>query len=448
MRPEAGRPMVDACLQGTASVDEGIAHCSEIDHERSTPGEQPIPSGQLDLQTIVRGRHLERHGAHDRCGWIGVRTDSHLEDPGDIELPLDQHPGARLTAMASDDLLIERLLRVIDEGRRTATYKLALLLGIIDTAATMPNETELPTRAIAERVLELYYPQTRSYVDRNGVTFMPRQISMKSSTVLAAVERLRVTGDAMRCRSIDEVARRAQRDYERTLDVVEDTFVRYPIPLLQTIGTTPIPFLYAVDWSEGTTVASLRRSNGDRIRLLDGVADRLVVLGPMLRPLIEHHWTQDVARWTRITTEDEQLRSHLFGPERAAFPKVLAGGLLELQAGSCFYCEARLDKRVEVDHFLPWSRWPNDAIENLVLADQCNSAKSDHLAATAHLQRWRQRLELHQLDLAEIAGEARWTSSLDRSRALVQTTYQHLASGTPLWLRGHDFEFASGPSWD
>jgi len=253
--------------------------------------------------------------------------------------------------MASDDLLIERLLRVIDEGRRTATYKLALLLGIIDTAATMPNETELPTRAIAERVLELYYPQTRSYVDRNGVTFMPRQISMKSSTVLAAVERLRVTGDAMRCRSIDEVARRAQRDYERTLDVVEDTFVRYPIPLLQTIGTTPIPFLYAVDWSEGTTVASLRRSNGDRIRLLDGVADRLVVLGPMLRPLIEHHWTQDVARWTRITTEDAQLRSHLFGRERAAFPKVLAGGLLELQAGSCFYCEARLDKRVEVDHF-------------------------------------------------------------------------------------------------
>ena len=36
--------------------------------------------------------------------------------------------------MATDDLLIERLLRVIDEGRRTATYKLALLLGIILTA--------------------------------------------------------------------------------------------------------------------------------------------------------------------------------------------------------------------------------------------------------------------------------------------------------------------------
>lgn len=343
--------------------------------------------------------------------------------------------------------MIERLLRVIDEGRRTATYKLALLLGIIDTTAMTPNETELPTRAIAVRVLELYYPQTRSYVDRNGVTFMPRQISMKSSTVLSAVERLRVTGDAMRCRSIEEVARRASRDYQRTLDVVEDTFVRYPIPLLQTIGTTPIPFLYAVDWAEGTSVASLRKSNDDRIRLLDGVADRLVVLGPMLRPLIEHHWAQDVAQWTRITTEDEQLRSHLFGRERAAFPKGLVGGLLELQNGSCFYCEARLEKRVEVDHFLPWSRWPNDAVENLVLADRCNGSKSDHLAATCHLQRWRQRLDLHHLDLAELAGEARWTSSRDRSSALAQTTYGHLAPGTPLWLQGQAFEFATGPSW-
>lgn len=349
--------------------------------------------------------------------------------------------------MATDDLLIERLLRVIDEGRRTATYKLALLIGIIDTAATMPNETELPTRAIAERVLELYFPQTRSYVDRNGVTFMPRQISMKSSTALAAVERLRVTGDAMRCRSIDEVARRAPRDYGRALDVVEDTFVRYPIPLLQTVGATPIPFLYAIDWAEGTGLASLRTSQGDRIRLLDGVADRLVVLGPMLRPLIEHHWTQDVARWTRITTEDEQLRSHLFGRERAAFPKALVGGLLDLQDGSCFYCGARLDKRVEVDHFLPWSRWPNDAVENLVLDDRCNSAKSDHLAAPTHLESWRQRLDVHHADLADLATTSRWTSSLDRSRALAQTTYQHLAIGTPLWLHGQEFELAAGPAW-
>ena len=41
--------------------------------------------------------------------------------------------------MASDDLLTERLLRVVDEGRRTATYKLALLLALIDAAAGLSD---------------------------------------------------------------------------------------------------------------------------------------------------------------------------------------------------------------------------------------------------------------------------------------------------------------------
>ncbi len=349
--------------------------------------------------------------------------------------------------MATDDLLIERLLRVIDEGRRTATYKLALLLAIIDTAATMPGEPRLPTRSIAGRVLELYYPQTRSYVDRNGVACIPRQISMKSSTVVARVERLRLTGDALRCRSIDEVARRAPREHQRTLDVVEDTFVRYPIPLLQVVGAQSVPFLYAVSWREGTSVASLRQAGADHVALLDGVGDRLVILGPMLRPLIEYHWTRDVALWTRIDTEDEHLRAHLFARDRSAFPSELVSGLFDEQAGACFYCGDRLRQHAQVDHFVPWSRWPNDAVENLVLADRCNGAKSDHLAGTAHLQRWRARLDNRPGELATIADAARWSSAPARSRALAQTTYQHLAPGTPLWVRGKDFELASGPAW-
>ncbi len=349
--------------------------------------------------------------------------------------------------MAADDLLIERLLRVIDEGRRTATYKLALLLGLIDAVAMLPGTSIIPTRVIAERVLELYFPQTRSYVDRNGVAYMPRQISMKSSAVLAAVERLRLDAEALRCRTLDEIARRRPDLYRSTLDAVEDTFVRYPIPLLQTVGAQVIPFLYEVDWPEGTTVAALRRRSGDHIRLLDGAADRLVVLGPMLRPLIEHHWVQDVARWTGIPTEDEELHGHLFGRDRVAFPRPLVTSLRELQDDTCFYCGDRLPARVEVDHFLPWSRWPNDAIENLVLADRCNGAKSDHLAATGHLTRWRNRLADHGNELTDIAVRCSWTSSPQRSAALAQTTYRHLAAGTPLWLHDREFEFATGPSW-
>jgi hypothetical protein len=348
--------------------------------------------------------------------------------------------------VASDDLLIERLLRVIDEGRRTATYKLALLLALIDSAASSPGEHELPTRLIAERVLELYYPQTRDFVDAHGRPHSLRQISMKGSEVLNAVGALRSAASRRRCRSLHEVHVALPAEYASALDAVENTFVRYPIPLMQVVGGATIPFLYAVDWPEGTSPRSLRRSGGDRVRLLDGVAERLVVLGPMLRPLIELHWTRDVARWTRLGLEDEELRSHLFGSERSMFPKPLVAGLAELQGSECFYCGEPLGKRREVDHFLAWSRWPNDAIENLVLADHCNGYKSDHLAATEHLVRWRARLDAVGEELGSLADSIGWPSNRERTWALAQTTYTHVAAGTPLWVRAREFEIATGPA--
>ncbi|MDQ6617457.1 MAG: hypothetical protein M3083_22600 [Actinomycetota bacterium] len=347
--------------------------------------------------------------------------------------------------MASDDLLTERLLRVVDEGRRTATYKLALLLALINAAALKPGESEVPTQTLAVLVLELYYPQTRVYVTNDGIERQLRQITMKSSSPLRAALHLRTLGDAAGCRTIGEAKTRLPEEYARALDAVEDTFVRYPIPLLQVVGNRAVPFLYEVDWPEGTSVSELRSDGRDRIRFLDGVSDRLVVLGPLLRPLIELHWTRDIARWTGVATEGERLRTHLFGTDRVAFPKVLREGLAELQGGNCFYCGSRLTRTGQVDHFLAWSRWPNDAVENLVLADRCNGDKSDHLAALEHVERWVARLGDYSEALSLLASSGRWTSDLSRSTALLRSTYRTLVPGVPLWLRGKEFLEASGP---
>lgn len=347
--------------------------------------------------------------------------------------------------MPVDDLLIERLLRVIDEGRRTATYKLALLMALIESAAVATGGDEIPTRGIASQVLALYYPQTRTYVANDGIERELRQITMKGSPPLRAALRFRLHGDVAGCRSFDDARAQLPAEYELALDVVEDTFVRYPIPLLQVVGNQLVPFLYEADWAEGTSVAALRRIGRDRVTFLPGVIGRLLVLGPMLRSLIELHWSNDVARWTGVQLEDASLRAHLFGNERVSFPTRLVGALAELQQGACFYCGERIDGRGQVDHFLAWSRWPNDAIENLVLADRCNGAKSDHLVARPHLERWRTRLGAHESDLVGIATECGWRSDLRRSSALVANTYTHMAPGTPLWVRGSEFEMATDP---
>jgi len=345
----------------------------------------------------------------------------------------------------TSDLLVERLLRVIDEGRRTATYKLALVAALIDAAALTSAASTVPTQLIAERVLALYYPQTRLYVANDGIERELRQISMKSSPVLRAVLQLRLAGDAARCKSVDDAKIRVSGVYDDVLAEVESTFVRYPIPLLQVVGSRVLPFLYEVDWPEGTSVRRLRAQDRDHLRMLPGVADRLVVLGPLLRPLIELHWTRDVARWTGVSLEDTALQAHLFGVERVAFPLSLVEELRDVQRNSCFYCGQLIVGRGHVDHFLAWSRWPNDAVENLVLADRCNLAKSDHLVSADHLVRWFERIDNHGAQLADAAGRTRWRTDPRRSIALVRSTYSHVAAGTPLWKRGTTFELADGP---
>jgi hypothetical protein len=345
----------------------------------------------------------------------------------------------------SDDLLLERLLQVIDEGRRTATYKLALLSALIEAAALAPGREDIPTRAIAGLVVAQYLHQVRTYVSNDGSSHDLRQITNKRSVVLNAIAELHHQAGLAGVRSLADIQVRLQKDYAETVDKVEDTFVRYPIPLLQVIGSETVPFLYEADWPEQTRAKVLRAEGRDRIRLLPGVGDRLVVLGPLLRPLIELHWAADVAKWSGIPTEDERLRAHLFGAERTRFPSKVRNGLLELQRGRCFYCDEPITGAVQVDHFLAWSRWPNDAIENLVAADSCNGSKSAHLVAEPHLRRWRERLDDCGRSLAAMAHETRWPSDAARSSTLVTSTYGHVVAGTPLWLRGREFVPARGP---
>jgi hypothetical protein len=73
---------------------------------------------------------------------------------------------------------------------------------------------------------------------------------------------------------------------------------------------------------------------------------------------------------------------------------------MDVQQGVCLYCQKALTRQTQVDHFIPWSRYPADIGHNFVLAhSQCNNAKSDHLAAEKHLAAWIERNRLRQEEL-------------------------------------------------
>jgi len=113
---------------------------------------------------------------------------------------------------------------------------------------------------------------------------------------------------------------------------------------------------------------------------------------------------------------------------------------IDLQDGACFYCGRALRSAGDVDHFLPWSRYPDDRLDNLVVAHPaCNRQKRDFLASAPHLARWTQRLCDHDLALSQIAETVAWPRNTARSLSVIRSTYLKLPDGVALWLEQNRF---------
>lgn len=173
------------------------------------------------------------------------------------------------------------------------------------------------------------------------------------------------------------------------------------------------------------------RSHSMHVVLEPGVGDALVSLAGLLRPLLELHWARAVAKYNALHLTEDRLREFLFGSERENLAPV-RDGLLDVQHGACFYCGSPLRRGdTEVDHFVPWSRVPNDGLENLVLADRrCNNSKRDHYAEVSLLERWAGRPAAV---LAQVADGASWPLRRTESRRVARGLYARLPEGTHLW---------------
>lgn len=128
--------------------------------------------------------------------------------------------------------------------------------------------------------------------------------------------------------------------------------------------------------------------------------------------------------------EQSWLDDFLFGARRVALDPV-RDPLLDLQRGACFYCgDGATRGHVDVDHFIPWSRHPDNGLHNLVVAHRrCNNAKRDALAAVSHVEHWLERNAT--VDLAALAPG--WPAHAPRTLGAARATYLWLPEGTPLW---------------
>jgi hypothetical protein len=339
----------------------------------------------------------------------------------------------------------QRLLQLLDEGRFVATYKFAVLLGLIEVLAENVDPdgrapASISTRTLARKVVEVYWPHTRVYPKLDGSSVALRQNQAGQAKILALIDDFRAgtVGDAGGL--LSQARSAAPEAFENLVRAVEFKLIEMPLGRLQLIGNDYDPFIYAISWEKPPTQSAVSRGDfAGQLNLVAGVGDHLLRGAPLFRPLIERTWALTVARWNDLP--DGQLQTFLFGATRAALARVTAG-LRELAGDRCMYCRAAVRGSAQIDHFIPWSRHFDDGIENLVYAHaRCNNQKSAYLAAEDHVDRWIQRLRDPgcSSQLAKLAAEKHWESDPSKTLAIARSTYLILPPTYKLWVSGTQF---------
>jgi hypothetical protein len=270
-----------------------------------------------------------------------------------------------------------RLAQLLATGRRVSTFELATLDALLQHCLEHPvgadEALRVPIPELAERVVEAYWPQVRVYADL-GVLRQVQHTRPGAVTILSTVRDLHQAARTSTAWTPAQVRQTHPERWAAAVDRIALTLARQPVFRLQkTGGREPgVPFLYDDSWLHDDVSRSALAQHDWSIDLFPGVPTALARVSPLLQPVLQQWWVDDVQRLNAAALEAPDLHGFLFGADRAAVAR-LAPGLREFQDGRCFYCAKPFGTSVHVDHVLPWSRVPLDGVRNLVAVDpRCN----------------------------------------------------------------------------
>lgn len=355
--------------------------------------------------------------------------------------------------MPDDPLLLgQRVVAILEQGQRDATYKLATLMALIEhSIENLPPRPDdsltVPITELAHRVLSLYWHQVRPFQGHN----LAQRRSGSKTRILDTAKALREASKAGTSRmSLETAMLRAPAAYEVAIDRIALALIKQPLPRLQKLPGAPVsdPFLYEDSFLGENVSRSTVRAHGDAIQLNPGVAHALARLAGLLKPALEIMWVEDVRRMNKFLDEDvPDVAGHLFGRERTVLAAV-RGPFKEAFGPHCFYCGTHLPGNSPIDHVLPWSLVGIDGLANLVLAcARCNGDKSGALPAVQIVDRVLRR---DRNVLEQIAQELQWPTQRDRVVAAARGIYRGQPDGVPTWAgykRSERLDISFPPWW-
>lgn len=342
------------------------------------------------------GRHWER-GGFGEGEWVrGASGCDGLRSPQIMARPAP-------TAQEQLDFLgkIERLL---SQGRFTSTYKFALLIALTNIAVERGDDTgeelEVELEEIARQYLALYWNMARPYPRVAAILKQNREAAKPSKMITLLKEEARTSQSSYQRLRVY----RASRD--GLVNEAIKTLAKNPIHCLQTIGKTSESTNDRFLFDHPATAAKCATLK--RIVLKPGVSASLRRMRGIIVALVQSRW----ALWIRENNDklaaDRELESFLFGASRSPV-SVYAERFYELQSGRCFYSGTKLaaPNKGEVDHFIPWARYPFDSPFNLVLASrEVNNKMRDELKKPEWRERWLERNDEHAAVLVKKFGAA------------------------------------------
>lgn len=332
---------------------------------------------------------------------------------------------------------LRNIQRLLAEGLFVASYKFALVHALADLAVVKGEDSgaplDLDTKDIAAKFVELYWQQCRPYqVGSLNTGLILQQNTGKQAAIISKIVDSQQTCGA----SLFRLKQVASDRWSELVSEVDDVVRTMPLWKLQTVGEERLDFLYD------------NLGRGTRITLKPGVAYCLRAFYELIRDLIEGAWVRFVQKVNANNLGNvTDLGTFLFGQERASL-EAYRPILTDVQQGICLYCGKALSREAQVDHFIPWSRYPVDLGHNFVLAhNQCNNAKSDYLAAERHLSAWADRNRVHQEELRSRLEKAALPCDQSASVQIAEWAYQQTEKANgQVWVM-EKFLQHLGPAW-
>lgn len=319
---------------------------------------------------------------------------------------------------------IQKIQRLFEEGDFSATYKFALLIALTDLAVERGNDEgealEIPLDEIAIKFAELYWPLTVPYSSGAKAELLSQNPG-KQAAIVNLLHDLRRSG----ADSLSNARNLASwgNALRRIVTTVRDMPVRY----LQNLGGKLDPFLY--DYP----------IRGDSVILNPGVGYLLRRFHGLISQLARSGWIRHVRQNSLnapIIGQADDLESFMFGSAFRSNLSALEKILRPMQDGSCFYCGGRIREKGDVDHFIPWIKYPRDLAHNFVLAHAgCNRSKSDMLGAKLHLEKWLERNERYREEISGELGRVGFASNAESILTVANWAYRQGANaGAHAWL--------------